>query len=161
MAASTPDNGAGNGSQTKLLADINITPMVDVMLVLLVIFMVTAPLLVAGVPVDLPRNAAPRLSQPKKPVIVTLAPDGGLYIRDEQVDSASLVTRLSALHSSEGDAVVYVRADKTIPYGNVMELLARVGNAGYQRISLLSQPSAQPAAQPSAVIAPAQNGTPQ
>jgi biopolymer transport protein ExbD len=121
------------------MAEINVTPMVDVMLVLLVIFMVTAPLLVAGVPVQLPKNSAQRISQPNKPVIVTLAADARLYIRDEQVDAASLIPRLSALRSGEGDAVVYLRADKTIPYGEVMELLGRLGSSGYQRISLLSQ----------------------
>ncbi len=84
------------------MADINVTPMVDVMLVLLVIFMVTAPLLVAGVPVQLPKNSAQRISQPNKPVIVTLAADARLYIRDEQVDAASLIPRLSALRSGEG-----------------------------------------------------------
>jgi len=140
MAGWTPDSGIPGSNRTKIMAEINITPMVDVMLVLLVIFMVTAPLLVAGVPVDLPKNTATRVSQPKKPIIVTLAADSSIYIRDEKVDSPSLVAKLAALHSSEGDSVVYVRADRKIPYGNVMELLARVGNAGYQRISLLSQP---------------------
>jgi biopolymer transport protein ExbD len=121
------------------MAEINVTPMVDVMLVLLVIFMVTAPLLVAGVPVELPKNSAQRLSQPNKPVIVTLAADRSLYIRDEQVAAATLISRLSALRAAEGDAVVYLRADKAIPYGDVMELLGGLTSSGYQRISLLSQ----------------------
>jgi len=138
MASWTPADGNGHRSQAKIMADINVTPMVDVMLVLLVIFMVTAPLLVAGVPVQLPKNSAQRISQPNKPVVVTLAADGSLYIRDEQVDGASLISRLSALRSGEGDAVVYVRADKKIPYGEVMQLLGRLGTSGYQRISLLS-----------------------
>lgn len=161
MAGWTPGNGTQGASQTKLLADINITPMVDVMLVLLVIFMVTAPLLVAGVPVELPKNTATRISQPKKPVIVTLAADSSLFIRDERIQSSALVERLSALRASEGDTVVYVRADKKIPYGEVMDLLARVGNAGYQRISLLSQPLPQAATPPSAALPPAQNVTQQ
>ena len=139
MAGWNPGNGTERPSQTKIMAEINVTPMVDVMLVLLVIFMVTAPLLVAGVPVQLPKNSAQRISQPNKPVIVTLGVDGGLYIRDEQVDAASLIPRLSALRSGEGDAVVYLRADKAIPYGEVMELLGRLSASGYQRISLLSQ----------------------
>jgi len=139
MAGWTPGNGTERPSQTKIMAEINVTPMVDVMLVLLVIFMVTAPLLVAGVPVQLPKNSAQRISQPNKPVIVTLAADARLYIRDEQVDAGSLIPRLSALRSGEGDAVVYLRADKAIPYGEVMELLGRLGSSGYQRISLLSQ----------------------
>ena len=154
MAGWNPGNGTERPSQTKIMAEINVTPMVDVMLVLLVIFMVTAPLLVAGVPVQLPKNSAQRISQPNKPVIVTLAVDGGLYIRDEQVDAASLIPRLSALRSSEGDAVVYLRADKAIPYGEVMELLGRLSASGYQRISLLSQ--AQDAqAGPGAAASPA------
>ena len=90
MAGWTPGNGTERPFQTKIMAEINVTPMVDVMLVLLVIFMVTAPLLVAGVPVQLPKNSAQRISQPNKPVIVTLAADAHLYIRDEQVDAASL-----------------------------------------------------------------------
>ncbi len=143
MAGWTPGNGNGQPSQMKIMAEINVTPMVDVMLVLLVIFMVTAPLLVAGVPVQLPKNSAQRLSQPNKPVIVTLAADGRLYIRDDEVDAASLITRLSALRTGEGDAVVYLRADKTIPYGQVMDLLGRLSSSGYQRISLLSQPPHQ------------------
>ena len=139
MAGWNTGNGTERPLQTKIMADINVTPMVDVMLVLLVIFMVTAPLLVAGVPVQLPKNSAQRISQPNKPVIVTLAADGRLYIRDEQVDAGSLIPRLAALREGEGDAVVYLRADKAIPYGDVMELLGRLSASGYQRISLLSQ----------------------
>ncbi len=143
MAGFTPDNGAQRPLQTKIMADINVTPMVDVMLVLLIIFMVAAPLLVAGVPVELPKNSAQRLSQSAKPVIVTLAADRSLYIRDEQVPAASLISRLSAVRAAEGDAVVYLRADKTLPYGDVMELLGGLGASGYQRISLLSQAQSQ------------------
>lgn len=139
MAGWNTGNGTDRPSQTKIMADINVTPMVDVMLVLLVIFMVAAPLLVAGVPVELPKNSAQRISQPNKPVIVTLTADARLFIRDEQVDAGSLLPRLSALRRGEGDAVIYLRADKTIPYGEVMELLGRLSASGYQRISLLSQ----------------------
>jgi biopolymer transport protein ExbD len=139
MAASTPDSGTRLPLQTKLMADINITPMVDVMLVLLVIFMVTAPLLVAGVRIDLPRNAAPKISHLQKPVIVTLTADGSLYLGDDPVERPALAARLSLLRTQDGDAVVYLRADKKIAYGEVVALLGQVGNAGYQRISLLSQ----------------------
>jgi biopolymer transport protein TolR len=124
------------------LAEINITPFVDVVLVLLIIFIITAPLMTAGVPVELPDTSAVRVSQPKKPMVVTLAADGGLYIRDEQVAPEAFVTRLASFRVEEGDAVVYVRADKKNTYGAVMELLSRVGEGGYQRVSLLSQPSA-------------------
>src|SRR5262245_17916410 len=96
-------NGATEGDDDgyKPMAEINITPMVDVMLVLLVIFMVTAPLLVAGVPVELPNTSAARLSQPKKPMIVSLAADGSLFVREEQVGRDGLVPMLRSLRASE------------------------------------------------------------
>jgi biopolymer transport protein TolR len=135
--------GNGGGDEAyRPISEINITPMVDVMLVLLIIFMVTAPLLVAGVPVELPNTSAARISQPKKPVIVSLAGDGSLFIREEQVNLTTLIPKLQALRSAEGDAVVYVRADKSRPYGEVMDMLGRVGQSGYARVSLLSQPKA-------------------
>ena len=140
MAMSIANGAMGEDEAYKPMAEINITPMVDVMLVLLVIFMVTAPLLVAGVPVELPNTVAARLSQPKKPMIVSLVADGSLYIREEQVTKDNLVPRLIQLRSVEGDAVVYVRADKKSVYGEVMDLLGKVGQSGYGRVSLLSQP---------------------
>jgi biopolymer transport protein TolR len=135
-------NGATESDDVgyKPMAEINITPMVDVMLVLLVIFMVTAPLLVAGVPVELPHTAAARVSHPRKPMIVSLAADGSLYIRDEQVSKDGLVAKLMALRGQEGDTIVYIRADKNRAYGEVMDLLGKVGESGYGRVSLLSQP---------------------
>ena len=145
MAMALPSGGAADDDDDnaayKPLAEINVTPFVDVMLVLLIVFMVAAPLMVQGVPVDLPKTSATKLEKVRKPMVVTLAPDGMLYIRDEQVDQRSLVSRLIALRQQEGDTVVYVRADRKIPYGEVMEILGRVGETGYQRVSLLSQPS--------------------
>jgi biopolymer transport protein TolR len=136
------NNGSteGDDASYRPMAEINITPMVDVMLVLLVIFMVAAPLMVAGVPVELPHTSAARVSQPKKPMIVSLAADGSIYIRDEQVTKEGLIPRLQSLHAAEGDTIVYVRADKKSPYGAVMSLLGQVGQSGYGRVSLLSQP---------------------
>jgi biopolymer transport protein TolR len=128
----------------KPMAEINITPMVDVMLVLLIIFMVAAPLMVAGVPVELPKTSAARVGQSKKPMVVTLTSDGRLQIRDEFVDPSRLVGRLQEIRAAEGDSVVYVRGDKNVVYGNVMDLLGLVGQSGYSRLSLLSQH--QPAA---------------
>ncbi|MGO9547396.1 MAG: ExbD/TolR family protein [Rhodomicrobium sp.] len=159
MAISPPGNGIQDPLQGKLMADINVTPMVDVMLVLLIIFMVTAPLLVAGLPVELPKNAAQPIVQSQKPVVVTLSADGSLSIRDERVDAATLIPRLAALRGSQADAVVYVRADKKIPYGDVMELMSRLGASGYSRISLLSHPASQEAGK-AAPPAPTGPGTP-
>lgn len=142
MGAKLDQNGFDDDETVyKPVAEINVTPFVDVMLVLLIIFMVAAPLMVTGVPVDLPSTAAARLDQPRKPMIVTLAADQALYIRDEQIERSGLVSRLAEIRAAEGDAVVYVRADKTIPYGDVMDILGQVGEGGYQRVSLLSQPS--------------------
>jgi biopolymer transport protein ExbD len=111
-----------------------------VMLVLLIIFMVAAPLMIAGVPVNLPQTAAAKQNPPQKPLVITLAADGKLYVRHEEVPPEALEERLQTLRSAEGDAVAYVRADKGVSYGNVMEVLGRVGRSGYGRISLLSQP---------------------
>ena len=124
----------------KPMAEINITPMVDVMLVLLIIFMVAAPLMVAGVPVELPKTSAAKVSQTRKPMVVTLAADGNIYVREDQVARDGLVARLRAIKAEEGDSVVYVRSDRKNAYGDVMEILGRVGEGGYGRVSLLSQP---------------------
>jgi biopolymer transport protein ExbD len=141
--------GGGGGydddeeSDYRPLAEINITPFVDVMLVLLIIFMVAAPLMMSGVPVELPNTSAAQIETPRKPMVVTLAADGGLYVRDEQVTREGLVGRLGQIRSEEGDAVVYVRADRNVNYGQVMEILGQVGEGGYPRVSLLSQPAAK------------------
>ncbi len=145
MAGQIFNGGPAGPEKPKLIADINITPMVDVMLVLLVIFMVTAPLLVAGVNVDLPKTAAPKIAQLQKPVIVTLAADGGLHIGDETVTRSGLQERLYALKPKDGDATVYLRADRKAVYGEVLELLGEIEHAGFQRISLLSKPAASAA----------------
>lgn len=144
----------------KPMAEINITPFVDVMLVLLIIFMVAAPLLVQGVPVDLPSTSAAKLAQTKKPMVVTLAADGNLYIRDEAVTRGGFVDRLRQVRQAEGDTVVYVRADKKSAYGEVMEVLGRVGDSGYARVSLLSQPSPAQAAAASAAAGAAASAPP-
>ena len=114
--------------------------MVDVMLVLLIIFMVAAPLMVTGVSVELPKTAAAKLGQSKKPLVVTLTPDGQLQVRNDFIPREKLVSKLNEIKSLEGDSVVYIRADKKSSYGDIMELLGEVGKSGFARISLLSQP---------------------
>jgi len=148
MAMSIGSGGASgdDGDLYKPLAEINVTPFVDVMLVLLIIFMVAAPLMVQGVPLDLPKTSASKIGAMKKPVVVSLAPDGKLFIRDEEVSPQALVSRLMQIKSAEGDGIVYVRADRKLAYGDVMELLGRVGESGYARVSLLSQPAPSAAA---------------
>jgi biopolymer transport protein TolR len=141
MAMKLPGGGSGEEDDDLApMAEINVTPFVDVMLVLLIIFMVAAPLMIAGVPVNLPQSAAARQNPPQKPMVVTISVDSGLYIRDEPVQRTSLVARLGELRQVEGDVIAYVRADRAIPYGEVMAVLGEVAAAGYTRISLLSEP---------------------
>jgi biopolymer transport protein TolR len=142
------------------VTDINITPMVDVMLVLLIIFMVAAPLMVAGVPVDLPKTSAVKLGQTQKPMVVTLTPAGTLQVRDEFIPRPQMVERLRAIRAAEGDTVVYVRADKMQAYGEVMDVLGKVGEAGYGRVSLLAQPAGAPRDAPASGAAAVPMSTP-
>ena len=123
------------------MAEINVTPMVDVMLVLLIIFMVTAPLLVAGVPVDLPQNRAAPLDQQAKPVQISIDQGGAIFIDDAAVPEAALPARLAALAAQpkppEGRRI-YLRADRSLDYGRVMKLLGELNRAGLNRVALVS-----------------------
>src|SRR6267154_1430942 len=106
----------GNG-RYRPMADINVTPLVNVMLVLLVVFMVTAPLLTVGVPVDLPQTAAPPINEPKEPTVITVNKDGAVFIQENTIPIDTLVSRLQAITGSNPDAVLSVRGDKDVPYG--------------------------------------------
>ena len=123
------------------MAEINVTPLVDVMLVLLIIFMVTAPLLVAGVPVDLPESRAGALDQQAKPVQIALDGNGGIFIDDAPVTDAALPGRLAAIAAEpappEGRRI-YLRADKGLDYGRVMRVMGELNQAGLNRVALVS-----------------------
>jgi len=136
----------GEQADYRPLAEINVMPLVDVMLVLLIIFMVAAPLMVVGVRVDLPQTSAARISQPRQPVIVTLTRAGGIHLREEPVPQAALAGRLAALKEEVGDAVVYVRADRSIDYGRVLSVLGEVGQAGFAKVSLIAEAQSPPPA---------------
>ena len=124
------------------MAEINVTPMVDVMLVLLIIFMVTAPLLVTGVPVDLPDAHAAALKADAKPIAVSLDRGGGVFIDDTAVADDALAGRLAALHAGRGDdARVLVRADRGLDYGRVMTIVGAVSAAGFHHVALVSAPA--------------------
>ena len=123
------------------MAEINVTPMVDVMLVLLIIFMVTAPLLVAGVPVDLPDSKAGALDQEQKPVQISLDPSGALFIDDARIDPAELGPRLAQIAASsreEGGPRIFLRADRGLDYGRVMGVMGEINNAGLRKVALVS-----------------------
>ncbi len=122
------------------MSEINVTPLVDVMLVLLIIFMVTAPLLVAGVPINLPDSRAKALDQGEQPVQISLDTDGRLFIDTKEVRPADLPARLSAIKSS-GDAQgpqVYLRADRGLDYGEVMRVMGEINRAGLTRVALVT-----------------------
>lgn len=122
------------------MSEINVTPLVDVMLVLLIIFMVTAPLLVAGVPINLPDSRAKALDQGEKPVQISLDTDGRLFIDTKEVRPTDLPARLSAIKSS-GDAQgpqVYLRADRGLDYGDVMRVMGEINRAGLTRVALVT-----------------------
>jgi biopolymer transport protein TolR len=128
------------------MAEINVTPLVDVMLVLLVVFMVAAPLLTVGVPVDLPQTQAPPITDPKEPLVISINNEGHIFIQDSDVASESLVPRLQAITGENPDALVYVRADKSIDYGRVLEVMSLISAAGYRKVSLIAEaPKGMPA----------------
>ena len=133
--------GLARRGRRSPMAEINVTPMVDVMLVLLIIFMVTAPLLITGVPVDLPDIKAAALKADDTPVQVTLARDGTIFIDDVAVTEAALVARLTALHTAKGDARVFVRADRGLDYGRVMGVVGEISAAGFRKVALVSTPA--------------------
>ncbi|MDB5411921.1 MAG: protein TolR [Rubritepida sp.] len=143
MAMSTSGGSGGDeddeGGGTAM-SDINVTPFVDVMLVLLIIFMVAAPMMMVGVPVQLPRTSAARVAQTAPPVVVSVARDGQVFLRQEAVPEAELTQRIVALRAEEAnDAPVYVRGDRSVPYGDVMRVMGKVSAAGVSRVSLIAE----------------------
>ena len=139
MALSLPPTGDLGEDRYQPLAEINVTPMVDVMLVLLIIFMVTAPLLTVGVPLDLPKTSAAQVTQPQEPVVLSLDREGDTFIGNERVDPGDLKDRLARLAADNPDRIVYVRGDRTILYAQLMDALGLVSSAGFTKVSLLAE----------------------
>ena len=135
MAVKLPS--AGRGRARAPMAEINVTPLVDVMLVLLIIFMVTAPLLTAGVPVNLPQSKAGALKQDQEPVTVSIEPSGKVYIGEEEVAEDALGERFATIAAAEPPQV-YLRADRTLDYGAVMRVLGELNRAGLNKVALVS-----------------------
>ena len=123
------------------MADINVTPMVDVMLVLLVIFMVTAPLLTSGVPVDLPKTQAGQLKGDDQPLSVSIDKQGRIFLQDTEVQIDELSPRLKAITAAKPDTRIFVKGDSGINYGRVMEVMGQLGAAGFPHVALLTQPA--------------------
>jgi biopolymer transport protein TolR len=120
------------------MAEINVTPFVDVMLVLLVVFMVTAPLLTVGVPVDLPKTRAQALGQDREPLSVSIRRDGRIYLQNTQVAEDDLVPRLTAISNNGYDQRIFVRGDRSVDYGRIMEIMALISAAGFTHIGLVT-----------------------
>jgi biopolymer transport protein TolR len=135
MAVKLPSQGRGRIRAP--MAEINVTPLVDVMLVLLIIFMVTAPLLTAGVPVNLPQSKAGALKQDQEPVTVSIEQSGEIFIGDEQVSDGVLGERFAAI-AARNPPQVFLRADRALDYGAVMRVLGELNRAGLNKVALVS-----------------------
>ena len=140
VAAVKRHDSGGRRSRGRIrpMAEINVTPFVDVMLVLLIVFMVTAPLLTVGVPVDLPKTKAQALSQNREPLSVTIRKNGRIYLQNTPVAEDDLVPRLTAIAANGYDQRIFVRGDKSVDYGKVMEVMARISAAGFTHIGLVT-----------------------
>lgn len=139
---STGKRGRGRGRQ--MIGDINVTPLVDVMLVLLIVFMVTAPLLTSGVPIDLPQTAAPELKVESKPITVSINTAGEVYLGEDQISLETLLAEVAAAAGEAGTAQrLYIRGDASADYGLIMQVMGALSGAGYAKIGLITrQPGA-------------------
>lgn len=144
MAMSGPPSGR-RGRKNAPMADINVTPLVDVMLVLLIIFMVTAPLLVTGVPVNLPETRAKGLDQDAKPTIVSIDRDGAIFIDEAEISESDLPDRLAEIMSANAGKPeapqIFLRADTALDYGRVMRVMGELNRAGLNKVALVSSAS--------------------
>ena len=128
-----------NRSKNTPMSEINVTPFVDVMLVLLIVFMVTAPLLTVGIPVDLPKVNASALTDQKDPIEITVNIEGEVYIGETIVDIENLIPRINAITEQNTEARIYIRGDRVVAYGRVMEIMSIINSAGYVKVALITQ----------------------
>ena len=133
-----------NSSKTRRrkytqMSEINVTPFVDVMLVLLIVFMVTAPLLTVGIPVDLPKVKATALTDQKDPIEITVNLKGEVYMGESLVDVENLIPRINAITEQNTEARIYIRGDRVVAYGRVMEIMSIINSAGYVKVALITQ----------------------
>jgi biopolymer transport protein TolR len=134
--------GKRRGRRRAVMSEINVTPFVDVMLVLLIVFMVSAPLLTVGVPISLPQSQAKALEQNNQPLTISVNVDGQIYLQDEEIKLDDLVPKLKAIIQARGgkpDDLIYVRGDKKADYGTMMRVMGRISAAGFQRIALVTE----------------------
>ena len=144
MAASTvsaPSGGRHRRRRRPVMSDINVTPFVDVMLVLLIVFMVSAPLLTVGVPLDLPQSQAKSLDQDREPLTISVNVQGQVFLQNTQIAVDDLVPKLKAITDARGglDSRIYVRGDKKVDYGTMMRVMGRLSAAGYHKVALVTE----------------------
>ena len=146
MGAGTISAGSSGGSRRRrraaIMSEINVTPFVDVMLVLLIIFMVSAPLLTVGVPIELPKSQAKALQQDNKPLAVSVKDNGQVFLQDAEIKLDDLVPKLKAIIEARGgnpDELIYVRGDKKVDYGTMMRVMGRISGAGYHKVALVTE----------------------
>ena len=132
--------GSTNGSK-RLVSEINVTPLVDVMLVLLIIFMVTAPMMTQGVDVDLPETTAKPLRQKEEPLLVTIKKDGQIYFNNIKLDQTLLKQQLSTLSKADHEKPIFLKADKQVPYGLVVSVMADIKDSGFDKLGMITQPA--------------------
>jgi biopolymer transport protein TolR len=139
-------NGGNRQAAYRPMSEINVTPLVDVMLVLLIVFMVAAPLLTVGVPVDLPKAQAPAINENKEPLVVTVNAEGKIFLQETVLDADdNLVPRLQAITHNNPEASIYVRGDRAINYGRVLEVMSMISAAGFTKVSLVAEsPGSKP-----------------
>jgi len=139
--AGTPVIGKRKHHRQRVMSEINVTPMVDVMLVLLIIFMVSAPLLTVGVPIDLPQSQAKNLEQDKEPLTVSVNDKGQIFLQNSEIAADDLIAKMEAVAQARGgkDARVYVRGDKRVDYGTMMKVMGRLSSAGFNRVALVTE----------------------
>lgn len=139
--AGTPIIGKRKHHRRRVMSEINVTPMVDVMLVLLIIFMVSAPLLTVGVPIDLPQSQAKTLDQDKEPLTVSVNDKGQIFLQNSEIAVDDLIPKMQAVAQARGgvEARVYVRGDKKVDYGTMMQVMGRLSSAGFHRVALVTE----------------------
>jgi biopolymer transport protein TolR len=140
-ASSTVSSGKRRHRRRPVMSEINVTPMVDVMLVLLIIFMVSAPLLTVGVPIDLPQSQAKSLEQDREPLTISVNGKGEVYLQNSEIKVEDLVAKLQAITQARGglDERIYVRGDRKVDYGTVMRVMGRLSTAGFHRVALVTE----------------------
>ncbi len=147
MAMSVGGKGGGGGRRGSrrgggrggLISEINVTPLVDVMLVLLIIFMVAAPMMTSGVPIDLPQTQAGALNAQTQPITISIKQDGQVFLQETQIEAADIAAKLQAIATTGYNERIFVRGDGKAPYGVIADVMSRIQEAGYKNIGLVTQ----------------------